>query len=164
LALPWQAGSLPAWVAQTHRLHYSGSYATTVSGASTVSLPGSADVTLQDHFAGWNAYSLSASIQGQASSTAERLTGGDEIFDGLWLSPEALAALQDGQTLDTDPVTRAVIGVARDQKTVTLTESGRLYQTSLTYDGGDGRLLESIQQEQIGLATTVTTLKLDGAN
>jgi hypothetical protein len=164
LALPWQAGSLPAWVAQTRSLHYSGSYATTVSGAATVSLPGSAEVTLQDHFAHWNAYSLSASIQGQAPSTAERLTGGDEIFDGLWLPPEALAALQDGQTLDTDGVTGAVIAVARDQNTVTLTESGRLYQTSLTYDGSDGRLLESMQQEQIGLATTVTTLKLEGAS
>jgi hypothetical protein len=31
LALPWQAGRLPAWVAQTNSLHYSGSYATTVT-------------------------------------------------------------------------------------------------------------------------------------
>jgi hypothetical protein len=164
LALPWQGGSLPAWVALTHSLHYAGSYATTVSGASTVSLPGSADVTLQDHFAHWNAYSLSATFQGQTSSAAERLTGGDEVFDGLWLSPEALGALQDGQTLDTDPVTGALITVTRDQNTVTLSESGRLYQNSLTYDAGDGRLLQSVQQEQIGPAITVTTLKLDGSN
>jgi hypothetical protein len=34
----------------------------------------------------------------------------------------------------------------------------------MTYDGGDGRLLESIQQEQIGLATTVTRLTFDSAN
>jgi hypothetical protein len=163
LALPWQGGRLPDWVAQTPRLNYAGSYATAVSGAGTVSLPATASVTMQDTGAHWNAYRLSSAIQGQGASTVEALTGGDGVFDGLWLAPEALDVLQDGQTLDTDPVTGAVIAVSRGADTVTLTETGQRYQTRLIYAASDGRLLETTQQEQIGLATTVTDLKLAGA-
>lgn len=105
LDLAWHSGRLAVWVAQTRRLHYSGAYGTTLSRASTVELNAAAAFALQDHFDHWSACSLSSSVHGQASSVAEQLTGGDEIFDGLWLSPAALDALQDGQTLDTDPVT-----------------------------------------------------------
>ena len=163
LALPWQAGRLPDWVARARRLRYSGTYATTVAGAATVSLPASATVNIQSTFERWNAYSLSTVIQGQASSVVEALTGGDQAFDGLWLSPEALAALADGQTLDTDPVTGAVLTVARDPDTISLTETGQHYATRLVYASDDGRLLELIQQQQNGLANIVTDLKLDNA-
>ena len=161
LALPWQRGRLPGWVAHARRLHYSGSYATAVSGASSVSLPAAATVIIQSTFDRWNGYSLSTAIQGQASGTVEALTGGDQAFDGLWLSPEALAALPNGQTLDTDPVTGAVLTVARAAATVTLTETGQRYQTRLIYAADDGRLLETLQQQQIGLATITTDLKHD---
>jgi hypothetical protein len=164
LSLPWQDGSLPGWVARTSRLHYSGTYATTVSGASSVELSAAATVQLQDHYSRWNACRLSNSIQGQPDATSEQLSGGDEAFGGLWLAPEALAALQDGQTLDTDPVTGAVITVSRDQNMVTLTETGQLFQTSLSYDAADGRLTALVEQQQVGVATVVNRLQLDASN
>jgi hypothetical protein len=164
LGLPWHDGRVPAWVARTRQLHYSGTFETAVSGAAVPGIDASADVTLQDHFAHWCAYSLSGGVQGAQRSTVARLTGGDQLFDGLWLAPEALEMLTDGQTLDTDPITGAAITVARDPRTVTLTETGQRYQTALTYDRNDGRLLENVRQEQIGLATTITRLQLDSAN
>jgi hypothetical protein len=76
LDLAWHAGSLPDWVAQTRRLPNSGACGTAISGASTVDLNAAAAVALQDHFDHWSACSLSSSVQGQASSVAEKLTGG----------------------------------------------------------------------------------------
>jgi hypothetical protein len=164
LDLPWHDGSLPAWVAQTRHLHYSGTFETTVSGASVPGINASAEVDMQDHFDRWNAYRLSGGVEGQLPNSVVRLTGGDQLFDGIWLAPEALDGLEDGQTLDTDPITGATITVARDRRTITLTETGQRYQTDLTYDLSDGRLLETVIQEQIGLVTNITRLQLDSSD
>ncbi len=160
LNLPWRDGRVPGWVAGAHHLHYTGTFQTEITGAPAPAIAAHADVSLQDHFGRWSAYSLSGGVQGTIPTPLLRLTGGDQIFDGLWLAPEALAALEDGQTLDTDPITGATITVARDSRTVTLTETGQRYQNSLTYSVSDGRLVETVVQEQIGLATTLTRLDL----
>ena len=49
-------------------------------------------------------------------------------------------------------------------RTLTLTETGQRYQTSNAYDSSDGRLVETVQQQQIGPATIVTRLRIDSSN
>ncbi len=164
LSLPWRDGRAPGWLASAHHLHFTGTFQTEITGASAPGIAAHADISLQDHFGRWSAYSLSGGVQGTIPTPVLRLTGGDQIFDGLWLAPEALAELQDGQTLDTDPITGATISVARDSRTVTLTETGQRYQDSLTYSATDGRLIESVMQEQIGVATNLTQLDLSSSD
>ncbi len=160
LNLPWRDGHAPGWVAQVHHLHFTGTFQTEVAGAPVPGIESYADVTLQDNFDHWSAYSLSAGLRGASPSTVVRLAGGDQVFDALWLAPEALEALENGQTLDSDPITGATITVSIGSRTVTLTETGQRYRSELTYSLTDGRLLETVQQQQIGLATTVTRLQL----
>jgi hypothetical protein len=164
LDLPWHAGRVPGWVAQTHHLHYTGTFETHIAGAPAPGIAAQADVSLQDHFAHWSAYRLSGGVQGAPPTPVLRLTGGDQIFDGLWLAPEALAVLQDGQTRDTDPITGATITVTRDSRTVVLAETGQRYQATMAYGVKDGRLVESVLQEQIGVATNVTQVDLSGSD
>jgi hypothetical protein len=109
----------------------------------------------------WSRAKVTDYVSGKANGTTARITGVAQLFDGLWLPPEALAALRTAKTLDRDPVTGAQISVARGRNgTVVLTETGAEYYTKLTYDGKDGTLLAIEQETTSGVATIHIALAL----
>lgn len=161
LQLPWQARSGPAWVDEVNALQYEGEITSYVMGSPAGSVPYEVVAETAHNRPRWSAYLFSDYLDGRKNSTTWRLTGVAQPFDALWLSPEALDALEDGQVLDRDPVTEAEISVARRRDgTIVLAESNRAYRTDLIYGGDDGLLYALIQEIHNGASTTVVELEL----
>jgi hypothetical protein len=159
--LPWRMGSVPDWVAAGGYLQYDGAYSVFTMGSPAASLPYAVSVEIKHVGAGWSEYEVSDYLYGRVNSTARRVTGVAQIFDALWLPPEAVGTLRDGQVLDRDPVTGAEVTVSRGgDGSITLTESGQAYRSALTYDERDGALVAIEQETTTGVATIVIELQL----
>ncbi|MCC7354356.1 MAG: hypothetical protein IT330_11420 [Anaerolineae bacterium] len=161
LKLPWQAEAAPDWVEAGASLRYEGTYDVAAMGSPAGSLPYEVRVEMGRSQGKWSRYKVTDYVSGRTNGVAERITGVAQLFDALWLPPEALAALRTAKTLDRDPVTGAQIAVARGRSgTIVLTESGESYYTKLTYDGKDGTLLAIEQETTSGAATIHVALQL----
>jgi len=162
LSLPWQAASVPAWVAAGARLRYEGSYTPLVMGSPATSFSYAASVEIVRSYPRWCEYVVTDYLAGRMNTTAKRISGVAQFSDALWLPREALQALREGQVLDRDPVTGAEITVSRSvQGALLLTESGSAYRVALTY-GSDGALLSLEQEINTGIAGSVAKLGLVG--
>ncbi len=163
LKLPWQAEAVPNWVKKGGSLRYEGSYDVATMGSPAGSLPYVVLVEWERSQDRWSRCKVTGYLSGKVEGTLERVTGVAQLFDALWLPPEALAALRTARTLDRDPVTGAQIAVSRGPGgTVVLTETGVVYYTKLTYDGKNGMLLALEQETRSGVATIHIALQLAG--
>jgi hypothetical protein len=160
LELPWQGGTAPRWATRGTTLHYDGTYSVVIDGARTP-LPYAISAQLTRCRPTWCEYKLTDHPYGGMGNVSTRVTGATQSFEGIWLPPQALNRLRDGQVLDRDPVTGAEVTVTRTRGgPITLTETGTLYRQSLTYDSQDGTLLALQTVTQVGVGTTVIDLQL----
>jgi hypothetical protein len=161
VALPWRGQSAPAWVVTGSALRYDGTYSALAMGAPAGSFPYTVLAEAQRRGARWTEHRLSAFLAGAPSGAMSRVTGVAQLTDALWLPPEALGALRDGQVLDRDPMTGAQVEVSRPgDGTLVLTEWGAAYYTALGYDEGTGVLVSTEQEVRSGAATTRISLRL----
>jgi hypothetical protein len=149
--LPWASESAPDWVARVRVLRYQGSMGVHVPGSPFFPQPISATYERQDGGANWARYRQTFVQKAPPGlppvTTQVPLVFGPAQLGGLWIAPRALAQLRNGQTLDTDPVTRVTASVGRigpitsGRMAVTITESGPGEQIDYAYDASSGMLL-----------------------
>jgi hypothetical protein len=160
LNLPWYGGSTPNWLYEGGSLKYEGTYGVNVMGSPSGSMPYGAIVNVKRVYDSWNEYGISDYLYGRLNTSGIRASGASQILDPLWLPPEALDVLEDGQVLDSDPVIGSQLSVSRRGGLVILTESNRAYRASLGYAEGDG-VLQTLESEvNTGVATITINLNL----
>ncbi len=158
--LPWVARGVPDWVRDGGTLTWEGRWSAEALGSPAGSFPYSIVAELKSLQPRWTQYQATDYLYDRLNGVGLRITGVSQLFDAVWLPPEALEALTDG-LLDRDPVTGAEITVSRFRDgSVVLTETGTRYRTSLAYDGTYG-VLQSIEQEvNSGAATILVDVQL----
>lgn len=147
-AIPWALYPAPDWVRQVSLLHYEGSNTSFVTGGS---LPYSTTFQRQAVGATWALY-LQATPQVDAMGAPAPPAQGYRAFGsaqigGLWVPPQGLAQLRQGQVLDDDPITRFRVSVRSVGRTpqggdvVAIAEDGAGQLTETVYDRASGALL-----------------------
>lgn len=158
--LPWNATSAPTWLERGLQMHFEGTYTAYIPGVDPTPLPYSADATIERVQTRWSGYTHSDSTVGVAGSRIGRVCGIVQLFDALWLPDKALTAQVRRPLIDRDPVTGAQVSYQRSGRTVTLSEAGSGYESTLVYDQRSGALIAMRQQQQVGIATIVVELQL----
>ena len=153
--LPWMGRDLPDWVAAGTVLRYEGTKTYEAILAGTV-MPASVslEMRIDDAARRYYTYTQSGSIYVPGFPTQygqESLIGGIGEPTGIVLPPAALAALQTGKIIDTDPVT----GITAEVIDVGSDDSGRdiavirlenqVYSAEMTYDVGTGTMLSFVE-------------------
>ena len=161
LKLPWRNGSRPAWARIGTRLNYEGEYNVLIPDTPATGLPYTSRALVRRTGGDWCLVQLTAAVAGRADVDVERATGAAQLFDGLWLAPEALKALSGKKgVIDRDPATGARISVSHARGGITeLTETGAAYRSTLSYDRS-GALIAIDQEIQNGIMATRVELKL----
>jgi hypothetical protein len=162
--LPWAGGTTPDWVQEGGYLEYEGTYTALVMGEPAGSFDYALRADVEGAYPRWSAYLVTEVLAGRTSSISWRISGGAEILDAVWLSPEAVEALAGRRgTLDRDPITGETLTLSRGPGgRIVLTASNTAYEVVLTYDGSDGGLLRFSQQVTSGAAGTAVELELTG--
>ncbi len=145
MTLPGLGGSNPAWTTNGETLAYSGtwSFANPVD-PSTAAMSAQATMSVQVapvSGTGWANFSSKIDVQSSvaAGSSATGVTGPTGLY---WIDPAALAGLQTGATLDTDPVTGQVEAVkSADGSSVVIDSELKGISTLLQYDRQSGKLV-----------------------
>jgi hypothetical protein len=147
-AIPWALYPAPDWVRQVTVLHYEGSTTSFVTGGS---LPYSTTFQRQAVGANWALYlqttpQLDATGAPAPAEQGYRAVGSAQI-GGLWIPPQGLAQLRQGQVLDDDPITKMRVSVGPVGRTpqgrdaVTIAEDGAGQSSEGVYDRASGTLL-----------------------
>lgn len=158
--LPWQAAAVPLWVQPGVGMRFDGAYTVDVGGSLTP-MPYVVDIAIQEVHPGWATYLTTDSLYGRVNSSAVRVNGAAQLHDALWLPRAALARLEPGQMLDTDPFTGVSLQVAEaNRRYVTLEETGTLHVNRATYDRRNGQLVAVSSQKQTGVALVTIELEL----
>lgn len=166
LEVPGIGTPAPGWVASTPGLGYSGT--TTITNPFDTSLvsrwPTEATVTFPQVGATWATYALRT----VTDAGGTRIDGGrDGVSSGtglFWWAPDALAAMTQGQVLDSDPVTGlqlTVAAVGDGPAGPTVDIETRMPGTAgrVTYDVGTGVLLRYQVQTQSNGTTIDLSLR-----
>ena len=175
LDIPWHGSAVPAWVNPGGGyLRYEGTSTTVMPGSQipgvpSVPVPGvpySALAQVDAVHGRWSTYKVTTAVGGMPGGTGDQVDGVTQLFGSYWLPPEALqafasGAVKDGQMLDQDPVTgsQTTASVGGDGS-LTLTESGRAYRSSLTYDPNRGMLTALRLEQLVGPAVVTVSLQL----
>jgi hypothetical protein len=164
--VPWKDTPAPPWVAQLQQLTYQGTLTTAMPSAGPpMSLPTTATLTPNARGRSWLRYTSAWTTQGLYGMPAEQGqqvdTCGGATLGGLWLPPQAMRALQQGQVLDRNDVVHTTLTVTQaGGGTVTLTEMGQRHRTDWTYDASSGVLSAMSTSQQVGLATVTRRVQL----
>jgi len=142
---PWATEQMPAWTSTFKTLHYVGQ--SQVAGGFMPSTPTQLglDVTRYQSGDGWLGMTTSGFLIAQGEQKYPQqgyyLAGRDE-FDTFFAGPNSLANLQQGQVLDSDPVTHVQTVVsAADGNSVTITESNASASVYHTFDRASGKVI-----------------------
>lgn len=157
--VPWRRGAVPTWAQRGVELHYSGSQYLDLGGPPYTMLPLTMDIRITRAGATWTEHTQQPILSGQPLARTLGATGVSQLFGGLWLPPEARAALETGAVLDVDPLTEIETRADRvDARVVILTAEGPSYLTRLTYDARTGRLIGLYQEGRMLAGTLITEL------
>ncbi len=164
---PWSStAALPAHLQNLQSLHYKGQRVQSMPGITMIDTATTTYVdstfTVQQRGAAW--------LQVQASSTMTMMGVTLEPIQrqtvanansGLFLLPSAMAQLQTGQVLDTDPITGYRMFVERaDQSGVVLVTEGRGYRLAATFEAGTGLMRSSQSETQEDSSLRTVTMEL----
>ena len=165
--MPWTNAPAPAWLAKVQDMEYRGVQFTAMAGMPPMNLPLNSHIRVKARGPGW--------LRGDRTVIIQSITGmpplqdtvgvacGNATNGGLWIGPGGLDRLQRGQILDRNEITQTVLSVAdvgRGQ--VTISESGPLHRSDLTYDMTSGMLIGVNTSQQVGLATSGVRATLAG--
>jgi len=172
--VPWTAEPAPAWAAVGTSATYAGGTTMQPDPSSGLSPLAGQQVSITYAF---DRPAGAAAVLGrqvvQASTTngvppTEQVSDrvfASATFDGLWIPPSALAALQPGQVLDSDPFTGQTVTFAGPQQGGALiVVASSTEQLELSYDTSTGRLQTAVNRQSSGqgLGTQVLELRWTG--
>lgn len=156
VAMPGLGGTNPDWATGGTTLTYAGTWSLVnpvdpSSGA--VSAPATMSVRIDPVRDGWASFTSQISVQSTIASpsSSQGITGPSGLY---WIDPAALAGLQAGATIDTDPVTGQVETVkTADGSSVVLDIEVKGISTLTQYDRASGRLV-AMSLTQAGSGTS----------
>lgn len=159
-------GPLPAHVQNTSRLVYRCSYAMAMPGAGAVETPCTLEVRVDRRTEMWATVStelhMADPLTGGVYATPEAgnvLVGSGH--GGYFASPTLLSGLQQGTTLDIDPITGIRTTVAFvDASTVAIVEESNAELNTFVYDRTSGWLLRLVTEKFLQMATDTTRFEL----
>ena len=167
--LPWAAAAVPAWVGQFRELQFRGAQTTAMpmAGPGELNRPLSASVSVRARGAGWVRTRTQMTVQSLPGFPPEQATvetaSGAAGVGGLWIAPEALAKLRQGQTIDRNPITRTATTVTgAGARSVTVSETGDMHRIDWTYSAQTGMMTDVSFAQQVGMARMVTRASLAG--
>jgi hypothetical protein len=152
------AGAIPAYAAPGQTRTYSGTYSATPINTPKTSFPFSVRIKAMQAGKRWVEYQLTPS---NGDLPSYRVTGFAQIFDRMWMAPETLRQLRDGQVIDRDPYTGMEIRVSLNQGLVYLIETGKSSKAWLGYEPSTGQLVYSRLDLDSGVVLTSLELRLD---
>lgn len=161
LRLPWRGVRAPAWLAPSDVLDYAGSRSVYVAGSPSGEFPESARGSVKLAQGRWSAFEVSSYLGGALTGASARVTGVHQLSGALWLPAAALKTSVRAGVIDRDPVTGVTVTYVRNpDRSITLRETGDLFQIDNTYDQRTGQLIAARIETQTGLAVQVTELYL----
>lgn len=164
--VPWKAAPMPGWVNEFKQLSFRGVQTSVVPAANT-RLDRNMTVTLTPKARGngWVRFRNDAVIErlpGMPPEMAQQEGScGCASIGGLWIAPEELVKLRQGQLIERNDLVGTTITVTKTgTENVTLSETGPLHSVSCIYNTKTGMLSSTTTTVQIGLAQIIHTLKL----
>jgi len=170
LAFPWALDRAPNWVRVGAALTYSGTRATTVPAAGTVSQPVTLTQQITAAGAHWSTFAGSSTLNGQPQGESVGLTGSAQQLAAFWLPRAALSAglSATGTEIDVDPLTQAHVYVALDASSgtplIVIQQQAPSAVTSYFYDRTFGALVRIVQTQETPAASFATDLSLTGGS
>ena len=163
--VPWRDAPAPAWVAQFGQIDYAGTRTMVLAGVQGPVTTVQQRVSVVARGPGWvqvRVDSLSDARQGTPPVHEQAVMAhGPGSVGGLWIAPEALARLTEGQVIEHCAVvgiTTSVSAVSREA--VMLSEFGPQHRRDLVYDTRSGVLVRSVLSKQQHAGYSVVDLQL----
>lgn len=129
---PWNRSAMPQWTTTFSQLDY--------VGTSTISAPGLPDYLQNVSFSAnpvdrkTNTVLFKRDLHQGVAPDVFGISGSG-VLNSLWIGPDVLRTLRDGQTIDSDPITRIRVSISRnDGQSVLVTYDGPLQRGEITYD------------------------------
>ena len=163
--VPWGDAPTPEWVTQFREIDYTGSLTVTTPGSPAFPLPIEQQVVASQRGRDW----LQMRIDERMYSFEQQLAGigqvvmsyGPASVGGLWIAPQALARLTQGQLIDRCEIVGYTTRVsALSAEFVTVSEEGSLHRNDFVYDTRTGLLVSTTQVLQVGQSQFVRELRL----
>lgn len=165
----WAGGSVPAWAQVGTQLVYEGSTTVNVGyGSPSIPMPTTMLARITHVGPIFAVVQVEQYLNGMKSGEMHSVTSAVTPLGGIFLPPEALAALKPGQALDRDPVTGVTVSVPQNpvyvdgQLLLGILFEGASFQRLFAYDRQSGTLVYLIELAQEGIATTRREFKLAG--
>jgi hypothetical protein len=159
--IPWGNDPLPAAAQNLRTMHFQGSQSILDPRIPAPS-PRTMDISITGHGNGWTDIDVLMGPQAPGvNGIALKLTLGRYCPDPLWISPQRLATLHQGQVIDQNDTTRIkVFVVAMDQNSVTIEQANSSGGYDYRYDLRTG--LETGQRYVSMLAHQQTVRQVTG--
>jgi len=161
LEIPWKNMSMPDWVRTMKKARYQGSRVdsgTPEMGLGKLVTYMTVDVSTAYVGKTFSYYTAQITNQMEGMPAMDPITismaSGQASIDGLWMDPNALRQLQQGQVLDGDPNTGVQYGVEyigpgqNGGQVVVITCGNQMYKFQAMYDLNDGKLLGTNRMEK----------------
>jgi hypothetical protein len=160
IRLPWKGKGIPTWLEEDASFEFDGAFTRLDIAGNNIPLPAAARFAVQQTSQRWSLAQTDTYLNGMPVGDALSATGAGQIFGGLWLPKAALTAKPRNNTLDSDPITGAVITWQRADGAIILTETGPSWESVLRYDGKTGLLTNVRMTQQDAIGMNVTELAL----
>ena len=166
--VPWKDTPAPKWTQDFRQLSYKGVQTSVVAAAGTkLDRAMAATLTPKARGRGWVRFTNRFVFEGvpgmPPNEAVQEGACGSASIGGLWIAPEALAALRAQQVIERNDLVGTTVTVsAAGPDSVTLSETGPLHRADYTYDARTGILSATTLVQQIGLARITHSLRLVG--
>lgn len=164
--VPWANDPMPEWVKQFKQLQYQGVQRTAMPNMMPFDRQMQININVAARGAGWVRYRGAMTVVAQGFPPEQGQTDGacgNASIGGLWIPPQGLARLKQGQVLDSSNVLQIKVVVSSvNQGQVTISEIGNQHRSDLTYNANSGVLAAMVLTQRVGMATTTTSVRLTG--
>lgn len=160
--VPWRDAPTPEWVTQFREIDYEGTLSVVVPGSPTFPLPVRQHVRAGERGRDWLQVRTEAVMSPVEQFPMQFVTShGPASIGGLWVAPQALARLTQGQLIDRCEIVGYTTSVAATNADfVTISEAGPLHRNDFTYDARSGLLAAVTRVQQLGDTQHVLELRL----
>jgi hypothetical protein len=170
--LPWANQAMPAWANAAKSFHYDGAYTTAMPGVQPMSLGLTMDSKVLRRGENWIETEVTSQLQNidpmmpQSMPSVSLRISAPAMIGGQWMSPDALAQLQQNQVIDEDPFlnTRAWVSYAgpdqQGRNVVAITESGVRDEIAYLYDVQTGMMIAAMKTDRFPETQTTVTLQI----
>ncbi|MBL8727941.1 MAG: hypothetical protein JNM25_05890 [Planctomycetes bacterium] len=165
--VPWAGQRPPRWLQPGRLVHLAGTYATSLGGElAAAPFRFDAQITVDHRVGDCLIAKLATRLDfgnGMGQDAESLQVYGPASIGSLFLDPSCVQRMQPGQVLDQDPLTGWQVTFAgSDGRYATIFEQGSLEQQSYTYDLQNGALVATSMRQQVGPATNLLDLQLQG--